>query len=97
MAVLKILLIIIRIPCTVWYVLTGCFFSLLPIAGYYSSKHLPSTTIYSFLALEFASFTKFYNIREMDLDSMTKKLFKIAGMAGVTAGILECLYSIFAK
>ena len=99
MIVLKILLTIIRIPFTIWYVLTGWFFKIFALVGYASSDANASniTWFSSFLALEFASLTKFYNIRDADLDGMGKSLLKIAFGAGMIAGAISFIMMFVRK
>ncbi len=90
MIILKILLTIIRIPFTIWYVLTGWFFKIFALIGYAGSNDNANafTWISSVFALEFASLTNFYHIREADLDSMGKSILKIAFAAGIVAGVI---------
>ena len=57
--ILKILLTIIRIPFTVWYLLIGSVFWL----GEKLSK-LNLNTFYFLLSLEFASLTKIYHFKQ---------------------------------
>ncbi|MBP5575276.1 MAG: hypothetical protein J6X67_00715 [Treponema sp.] len=99
MIVFKILLTIIRIPFTVWYVLTGWFWLFCAAGGAYASKGNLTflNVISSFLAFEFASLTKFYNIREADLNEVAAKILKIAFIAGVLVAIAACIYAYVVK
>ena len=99
MIILKILLTIIRIPFTLWYILTGWFFLLIAIATYASTDTDSNLIIWfsSFFSFEFASLTKFYNIREANLDGAVKCILKIAFGAGFVAGAAYILKSLFLK
>ncbi|MBO6132036.1 MAG: hypothetical protein J6P28_08750 [Treponema sp.] len=99
MIVFKILLTIIRIPFTVWYVLTGWLWLVLAAGGAYGAKCDTTclNVICAFLAFEFASLTKFYNIRYANLSSVTATILKIAFIAGGLSVIVGGIYACVSK
>ena len=99
MIIFKILLTIIRIPFTVWYVLTGWFWLFCAAGGAYGAKCDTTflNVICAFLAFEFASLTKFYNIREANLSSVTATILKIAFIAGGLSVIVGGIYACVSK
>ena len=99
MIVFKILLTIIRIPFTVWYVLTGWLWLLCAAGLAYGDKFNTTllNVIFSFTAFEFASLTKFYNIREADLNEVAAKILKIAFIVGALVAIAAGIYVYVVK